>query len=183
MSTFHRTMLSITLGALTCISCGALEGGGSTDPREACTFATDLGRIDVREVGLNASVERRAFGGIRLSLPVGPDVTDRLTLELHPNQGTLGEIAPGTYVIAGPELEYATCGLCAYVETNLHPDEAGRFEIATDYYWARSGSLVVHNVRERFVAELRALELATTDGRCGSVIEELAIDVKLNGLP
>lgn len=175
MNALHRMMQTIALGILSCSSCGELEDGGPGS-HDDCTLAADLGSVDV-VAGTIASAERRLDGGIRLSLPVGSDVTDRLTLELHPNEGTLGEIVPGTYEIAGPELDYVTCGVCAYAETDMHPDSTGRFEMATDYFWARSGSLVVHDVDGRFIADLHGLELATRDGRCASAIELLAIDV------
>lgn len=86
---------------------------------------------------------------------------------------------PGTYRIAGPETNYRTCGVCAYVETNLHRDSTARFDLATDYYWPRSGTPIVHAVNGRFSAELRDLELATGDGRCTSLIAAITIDAEL----
>jgi len=70
---------------------------------------------------------------------------DIMTLELYANLGAFaandgGVIAPGTYAIAGDEVDYATCGVCVRLYTNATSSAYG------DDYMPTSGLVTITQV-------------------------------------
>ncbi len=67
---------------------------------------------------------------------------DQLAVELFAGAGvfTGADIQPGTYTIEGDELDYATCGVCVL----LYTDVAGGVE--RDVYLATAGSVAITSV-------------------------------------
>jgi hypothetical protein len=161
---------------------GSCTGRGTSEatphrPDESggCTLEHDLGRFDVRDGDPGSSAEMHDSGAAVVSVRVGSEGQHRLRLELYPHQGQLEDLAPGSFEIAGTETDYSTCGLCAYVETRL--DGAARFPVADQYYFARSGRVIVEEASDRLVAELLDVELAS-GGACASTIEALTVDLR-----
>jgi hypothetical protein len=68
---------------------------------------------------------------------------DLISIELYKGFGvfTTG-IVPGTYLLAGAELNYATCGSCVMIFTN-HDSATGEF---THRYFQTGGTLVLGSV-------------------------------------
>lgn len=146
-------------------------------PAAHCSLAERLGTLSIDEGVVGSGVEVRNGGAVQLSLLVGDAGADRLRLELYPGQGTLGALRPGSYRIDGPETDYRTCSVCAYVDAGLHRDAPSPFLIPTADYYARSGRLDVHESDGRLRAELRDVLLTTDDGACASRLDALEIDV------
>jgi len=176
------TKLIVVLAAIACSSGCALEEletppGLPSEAATGCTLDQRLGSLDARDGSLPASLEVRDSGAVQVTLRLASDPSNRLRLELYPHQGTVGDLVPTSYAIAGPERDYQTCGVCVYVETDLHPVAAVRFPVPTDYYFARSGSVVIHEMGVRFVAELQDIELSTVEGECTATLDRLTIDL------
>jgi len=82
---------------------------------------------------------------------------DGIVIEMYSGFGAMADgIVPGTYILAGDDLNYATCGLCVRLFT----------ETADDGYFATGGSVLITSVEPTVVIDLSAVtfEHVTIDG-------------------
>ncbi|GEM_PF-2196969 len=114
---------------------------------------------------------------------------DQLSLLFYSDNGVFGaSLQPGTYAIAGDELNFATCGLCIFLDANLAPPAPPEM-----VYFATGGSVEITEIGANFRAVLRDLsfEQVTIDqgapyathavpGGCRTHIGEARFDVPIN---
>jgi hypothetical protein len=126
-----------TLLLLPLAACG---GKGSNDPMlvdaaprpdaeeqpRICNAPADFGNATVLGQGAyDVRTAEGATGRMEYYGELNTD-TDDLYLILFPGAGVFaGGLEPGTYAIAGAELSWATCGLCAFVFTDWDGDSYG----------------------------------------------------------
>ncbi|MGC4118388.1 MAG: PPC domain-containing protein [Myxococcales bacterium] len=116
--------------------------GGQTSP---CQVASSFGRLSV------SSPVEPINGGIAVTaaLPATDTTTDLISLELYPGFGALsGGLAPGTYVIAGADTDYFTCGVCAMIYGDVTTSSIG------SRYMATSGTVEITSVEGTLQAKL-----------------------------
>src|SRR5690606_19552964 len=75
---------------------------------------------------------------------------DILLLELYPGSGVFsGGLKPGTYTLAGDELQYATCGACVRIFGDYVTGVG-----ATEVYMATGGKLTLTSVSGQLTGAL-----------------------------
>lgn len=122
--------------------------------RSACAVPPSFGSPSLArpsatgEGGASGRVNLEAYGALSEGEPA-----HRLAILLYGGSGALEEvISPGTYPIAGPELNFSTCGVCIFLDANVvgtgTPEEI---------YFATGGVLVIAEIGANFRATVRDL--------------------------
>jgi len=131
-TTFHSTPVGD--GCTATITSVTLDEGG-TPP--TCTAAADYGAATLTNVtpdDSNLPDEMFATGDLNTDV-------DGVAIDLWDGYGVFANgLAPGTYTLAGDELDPATCGLCV----NLYTDYDGN--AVTDFYFATGGTVTITSV-------------------------------------
>jgi hypothetical protein len=116
---------------------------------------------------------------------------DAIYVELWDGYGVFadGNSEPGTYAIAGEELDYATCGICVFTLADLDPDDG-----ASHVLQAVSGALEVravspdvdaplavelHGVRFR---EVDPDDFSPVNSDCESPVDRAALEATLESI-
>jgi hypothetical protein len=83
---------------------------------------------------------------------------DILAVELYKGFGafTTGNITTGTFSLTGPELDYATCGVCVRVLTNVDVGAGGDY---SQMYFQTSGTVQLSSVNGNIVGTLSDVRL------------------------
>jgi hypothetical protein len=124
------------------------DGAPAVAPDNACGVAASLG--DLGALTATAQLATQGQSSLRIySLGAPTPATaqtatpDVVYIELWDNYGAFANTVaqPGTYVIAGPELSYATCGVCVFALADV-TDMAGPARILQ----ATAGTVTVHAV-------------------------------------
>ena len=104
---------------------------------------TASGPVSVGDGGSNMSLQ-----GV---LPAADGSFDLISLELYPGMGAMTNgIVPGTYPIAGEDLNYGTCGLCVRLMGDI--DET-TYSVSA-HYFITGGTLLIDQVEGALVATL-----------------------------
>ena len=128
------------------IDAARIDGSGGTDaPPAACTVSTTnfadrgpiMGGTYLFRPGANAAAtddELDVLSQLEAAQP-----TDLLRIQLYAGYGAFAgrAIVPGTYQITGDELDFATCGVCVMLATNV---TAMAYD---DDYMATSGTVTI----------------------------------------
>jgi hypothetical protein len=157
----------LTPGALYAIACGP-GGGSKTD--SGIHLVPDSSKMDASGSGMGTCTAAASYPGAigsngAVNLPAvasgsnahphielfdgllnTESMPDDLHVELWAQSGGFGanDIKTGTYQITGAELNYETCGICVFVNTDLH--QSGSDVAITDNYLATSGSVTLTSV-------------------------------------
>jgi hypothetical protein len=117
-------------------------------PPVVCTAATDYGTV--APIGAKDTIDVQNHGFIyqaNLNADAAPDF---LQIGLFDTFGVFANgIAPGTYTIAGAELDLGTCGLCVLIGTDAAADGT-----PTDYYFATGGTVKIDTVTPALTGKL-----------------------------
>jgi hypothetical protein len=117
-------------------------------PDNACGVASTLG--DLGTLAATAQIQAQGQTALRVYSLAAPTpataqaaAPDVVYIELWDNYGVFanGAAQPGTYVIAGDELSYATCGVCVFALADFQP-MANPLRILQ----ATAGTVTVHAV-------------------------------------
>jgi hypothetical protein len=140
--------LLIATAALTLAACGGDDGGGAEDCESYGAASLDDAFAEADDLA--------APGFAQVQGKLNTDALfDVFALELYAGSGALaGGIAPGTYTISGVETNYATCGVCARIFTDI--DAEGN---DSGVYVASGGTVTITSVTPNFVASVSGLEL------------------------
>ena len=127
------------------IDAARIDAAGNTDaPAAACTVSTtnfaERGALTgsyLFRPGMNAAAtddELDVLSQLEAAQP-----TDLLRIQLYAGYGAFANraIVPGTYQITGAELDFATCGVCVMLATNV---TANSYD---DDYMATSGTVTI----------------------------------------
>jgi hypothetical protein len=79
-----------------------------------------------------------------LNMDAMPDAIHLLLYEGYgafAGSGSAGYVKTGTFTIQGDELDFAKCGVCAFISTDIHMQGSGFAD--TDVYFATGGSLTL----------------------------------------
>lgn len=128
-------------------------GVGNDAPCRAQASYGDLGPLTARLIA-----DGRTRG---LSAPLGePRAGTELELLLRSGRGVFGDggpIEPGTYALAGAEVDFATCGVCLLV----HGDRDPLTGVPRQSYLASGGSVTIDSVYPTLAGSLRDVTLST----------------------
>jgi hypothetical protein len=141
------------LPAIPLLACGGDDGpsvtvvdaavdGRPIDAAAACTAAASN---PTPSFGSNQSAERSGSGSATVINYVGrlnaDTMPDLLAIDLYAGYGAFqsGTIAPATINLTGVEADYATCGACVLILTDLHQQGSGA--ALTDIYLANGGTM------------------------------------------
>jgi len=171
---------------LICLSNLCVDGGGTGTPDGGvCQTAANHGHLG--NVTMPAAVGDTEM--IEWILPLEPgSPRDELDIQLYNGLGVFPTgITPGTYALAGPDLDYASCGLCVLIYENI--------DAQTNYrgvYMATGGTVTLTSVDGNFAGSadhltfehvnIDANTLISTpdpDG-CPSAVDNVTFYVPLN---
>jgi hypothetical protein len=112
----------------------------TTDAPPGCFLPTTLGTVSL---GAGSEAFKSGFDGAVMMGVI--DEGTKLFVETMAGRGVYTEhvVGPGTFKIAGAELQYAECGICLTLLTGGHAD-----------WLATGGTIAITSVRPRFVATL-----------------------------
>jgi hypothetical protein len=112
----------------------------TTDAAPGCFLPTSLGTVTL---GAGSEAFKSGFDGAVVMGVI--DEGTKLFIETMAGRGVFTEhvVGPGTFKIAGAELQYAECGICLTLLTGGHAD-----------WLATGGTITITSVRPRFVATL-----------------------------
>lgn len=148
--------------------CGDPEDTGGVDaapgidavPR-SCTVVDDLGQLGARDGTPSASGATGARV-LAVSMTVAMDAATRDTVfvQLKGGKGAFAgrDPAPGTYALAGAELDYNTCGVCVTVIGDIVAGQG-----PTQFYFQRAGTVTITQAGPRLVGSLAGMELLELD--------------------
>jgi hypothetical protein len=91
---------------------------------------------------VTGAAEKSTSGNLFLmgDLPATDGTTDAVSIELYKGYGVFTNgFAPGSYLLAGEELDYATCGLCVLLYGNIDTTA----KTIGSYYMATGGSVTI----------------------------------------
>jgi hypothetical protein len=171
---------------LICLSNLCVDGGGTGTPDGGvCQTAANHGHLG--NVTMPAAVGDTEM--IEWILPLEPgSPRDELDIQLYNGLGVFPTgITPGTYALAGPDLDYSSCGLCVLIYENI--------DAQTNYrgvYMATGGTVTLTSVDGNFAGSadhltfehvnIDANTLISTpdpDG-CPSAVDNVTFYVPLN---
>jgi hypothetical protein len=122
----------------------------------------------------------------------GDAMPDVFQLELYKGFGVFtGEIVPGTYTIAGEELNYSTCGVCPRIFANVNTADG----TPTQQFYATGGTVTITAITPNltFTADNLTFEEVTIDettfvstpvpNGCDSSITSLSFDATVTNTP
>lgn len=149
------------------LACGGGDGGNDlvdASPNNAdapvgggpCMIADALGTIEPAQqpaaFSMGGTPENPDGIEVRGPFNQAGFETDWFAIRLYKGTQTFpNSITPGTYDLAGPELDYNTCGVCVM----LVGDHSGeRAEEATNTYMATGGSITISSAAPTFSATL-----------------------------
>lgn len=149
------------------LACGGDDGGGvhvldaSVDGRpidapEACTAAAS--NPSVADFGSNQRASSKGTGSAQEMNWFGPinadAMPDLLAIDLYAGYGAFEgmNISPKTITLTGVEADYASCGACVLLLTDLH--QAGSGAAITDTYMANGGTLTLTSTATNFTGSL-----------------------------
>jgi hypothetical protein len=146
---FHRAWITVGVCAAACShgSSAAPDAAAlvdaTTDAAGECFLPKTLGTVSLRD---GSEAFESGFDGA-VVMGVLADGT-KLFVETQAGRGVFTEhvVGPGTFKIAGAELQYAECGICLTLLTGGYAD-----------WLATSGMITITSVRPRFVATLAKL--------------------------
>jgi hypothetical protein len=118
----------------------AAEADAATDAVPECFLPQTLGTVTLRD---GSEAFESGFDGAVVRGVVADGT--QFFVETQPGRGVFTEhvVGPGTFKIAGAELQYAECGICLTLLTNSYAD-----------WLATGGAIAIASVRPRFVATL-----------------------------
>jgi hypothetical protein len=152
-----------------------------------CAAPASYGRATLTDA--HAEGEGTAVARVNMEVVGQLNATDQLTLLLYADTSVFGPaLAPGTYPLAGPKLNFDSCGLCLLLDAHSAPPNPPEM-----VYFPTGGTVELLEVGARFRATLRdaTFEHITLDieppyssrpvgDGCVTRIDELSIDVPVN---
>lgn len=152
-----------------------------------CAAPASYGRATLTDA--HAEGEGTAAARVNMEVVGQLNATDQLTLLLYADTSVFGPaLAPGTYPLAGPKLNFDSCGLCLLLDARSAPPRPPEM-----VYFPTGGTVELLEVGARFRATLRdaTFEHITLDieppyssrpvgDGCVTRIDELSIDVPVN---
>jgi hypothetical protein len=174
----QHMLIGLALGALLALGCGdstsAQQDAGPAqdsapvpdanpgrDAPEGCGFAAiyDTLAFVSTDIGTDSSYDPSNyvfFDGF-LNQDATPDV---LEIELVNGYGVFADgFKPGTFTLAGDEVDYGTCGLCVRLLSRVDP---ATWE-ASQYYMATGGSVTLTSVHPHVSGTLNLVTFAHVD--------------------
>ncbi len=129
-------------------ACGGDGGGVQPDADPAtCLVEADLGAVTLRNQQVESAAGTSAMDPDSIDLTAalnGDPKPDLFFLQLFKGYGaSTPDIHTGTFMIAGAELQYSTCGVCARVFTNYDPVT---MLAAAQQYLATGGSVTITGI-------------------------------------
>ena len=138
----------------TCGADGACHGGAT------CTVDSTYGNVTVNgKLWLDSPPDPTSFMAIDGPLPATDGTLDTVGVELYAGSGVFANgFKTGPFTLAGDDLQYATCGLCVmmYSDINSSGDPAAK-------YMATGGTVVISEIATGFTATLTNLTFQHVD--------------------
>jgi hypothetical protein len=126
-----------------------------------CTVVPDLGQLGARD-GTPAASGAVGARVLSVSMVVAMDAAtrDSVFVQLKGGKGAFAgrDPAPGTYALAGPELDYNTCGVCVTVIGDIVAGQG-----PTQFYFQRAGTVTITQTSGRLVGSLSGMEFLELD--------------------
>ena len=114
-----------------------------------CTVPSSFGAVTAS--GPVSVGDGGSYMSLQGVLPAADGSFDLISLELYPGMGAMTNgIVPGTYPIAGEDLNYGTCGLCVRLMGDI--DET-TYSVSA-HYFITGGTLLIDQVEGALVATL-----------------------------
>lgn len=141
---------------------GGVDAAGAIDavPR-SCTVVADLGQLGARD-GTPAASGATGARILSVSMTVASDASTRdvVFVQLKGGKGAFAgrDPAPGTYTLAGPELDYNTCGVCVTVIGDLVAGQG-----PTQFYFQRAGTVTITQTAGSLVGSLAGMDFLELD--------------------
>jgi len=153
-------------------ACSDSPGGGGTDRPDAAVASVDARTNCLVSPAYGQLGEVTATAGrngaattVSITLDAGPP-RDTLFLRMTPGTGALsGGLVPGTYPLAGVDINYNQCGLCVNIIADIVPGQG-----PTKFYMATGGMVTLTSVTPPLVGSVSNLNLAEMELSSGALI-------------
>lgn len=141
---------------------GGVDAAPAIDtPARACTVVTDLGQLGARD-GTPMASGTAGSRILSVSMTVASDAATRdvVFVQLKGGKGAFAgrDPAPGTYPVAGAELDYNTCGVCVTVIGDIVAGQG-----PTQFYFQRAGTVTITQAGPNLAGSVAGLQLLELD--------------------
>ena len=176
----NRFALSMCLPIAVIAACSGSGDGDDTGGVDAapaidavprsCTVVEDLGQLGARD-GTPAASGATGARILSVSMTVASDAATRdvVFVQLKGGKGAFAgrDPGPGTYALAGPELDYNTCGVCVTVIGDLVAGQG-----PTQFYFQRAGTVTITSATGSLVGSAANMEFLELDLGTEEVIRD-----------
>jgi hypothetical protein len=141
---------------------GAVDAAPVIDAvARTCTVVSDLGQLGARD-GTPAASGAAGARILSVSMTVASDAATRdvVFVQLKGGKGAFAgrDPGPGTYTLAGPELDYNTCGVCVTVIGDIVAGQG-----PTQFYFQRAGTVTITQAQSSLAGSIANMEFLELD--------------------